>query len=411
DLEICVLKSSSLVAARLLCSTGLFNSCELDTDLNNYTEYKRDIPRVQTTYWCPPQTIVIFNAAFLGFDPIEDVFIPPIDGQTIHISKEIQLNRDDIANLHLPRLAALLKGLARRYLDTRDDVAMIAVEQLVDGMNIDEVWVERQLKGSDAAILDLVMSQVRSKRLRIDYYTENKITCFISDEEEAKRERLNDAAIALHRVLSREQVAFDIFGGYAIATFGGPRESKDVDCIASASKDQIIQLLNGKQGFQAIPQSRQDYVALFWSDRADRGNAVLVEVFCEKFPGSHYTMGDVPCNTVSIKGSCLGEGMACFLDPFYLFKGKLRATATRAKFHDSADLRMLVGKYEGVLKSHAHELHLEYVGLSLKRYPELERLFEQLGVDIEQAKRAANGLDLNRLPAPAPGDVQRGLLG
>lgn len=190
DLEICVLKSSSLAAARLLCSTGLFNSCELDTDFNNYTEYKRDIPRVQTTYWCPPQTIVIFNAAFFGIDAIEDVLVPPIDGQTIHISKEIQLNRDDIANLHLPRLAALLKGLARRYLDTRDDVAMIAVEQLVDGMNIDQVWVERQLKGSDAAILDLVMSQVRSKRSRIDYYTENKITCFISDEEEAKKVRL-----------------------------------------------------------------------------------------------------------------------------------------------------------------------------------------------------------------------------
>lgn len=101
------------------------------------------------------------------------------------------------------------------------------------------------------------------------------------------QERLNDAAIALHRVLSREQVTFGIFGGYAIATFGGPRESKDVDCIASVSKEQIIQLLNDKEGFQAIPQGRQDYVAFFWSDRTDRGNAVLVEIFCEKFPGEH----------------------------------------------------------------------------------------------------------------------------
>ncbi|KID88399.1 hypothetical protein MAJ_11062, partial [Metarhizium majus ARSEF 297] len=153
------------------------------------------------------------------------------------------------------------------------------------------------------------------------------------------QERLNDAAIALHRVLSREQVTFGIFGGYAVATFGGPRESKDVDCIASVSKDQIIRLLNNKEGFQVIPQGRQDYVAFFWSDRIDRGNAVLVEIFCEKFPESRYSMVNVPCNTVSIKGISLGQGMACFLGPFYLFKGKLRAAATRAKFHDSADLR------------------------------------------------------------------------
>lgn len=162
----------------------------MDGNFNNYTEYKRDIPRVRTTGWCSPQTIVIFTAAFFGFDSIEDVFIPPIGERNIHISKEIQLNREDISNLHLPRLAPLLKGLAKRFLDKRDDVAMIAVEQLVDGMDLDEAWVERQLGGSDAALLDLVMGQIRSKMSRIDYYMENKTTCFISDEEEAERVRL-----------------------------------------------------------------------------------------------------------------------------------------------------------------------------------------------------------------------------
>ncbi|KAG8425865.1 hypothetical protein J3459_008656 [Metarhizium acridum] len=190
DLEICVPKSSSSVAANLLCSTGLFNSCEMGGDFNNFTEYKRDIPRVRTTCWCPPQTIVIFNAAFFGFDSIEDVLVPPMSEGNIHISKEIELNREDITNLHLPRLAPLLKGLATRFLDTKDDVAMIGVEQLVDGMDLDEAWVERQLGGSDAALLDLVMSQIRSKKSRIDYYADNKITCFISDQEEAEKIRL-----------------------------------------------------------------------------------------------------------------------------------------------------------------------------------------------------------------------------
>lgn len=101
------------------------------------------------------------------------------------------------------------------------------------------------------------------------------------------QERLNDAAIALHRILSQEHVKFGIFGGYAIGAIGGVRESKDIDCLASVSKDRIIQVLNNKGGFQAIPQSRQDYVAFFWSDKPDRQNAVLVEIFCEQFPGQH----------------------------------------------------------------------------------------------------------------------------
>lgn len=95
-----------------------------------------------------------------------------------------------------------------------------------------------------------------------------------------RQERLNDAAIALNRILSRNGIKFGIFGGYAVGILGGPRESKDVDCLASVTKKQIISLLDGKEGFQCIPQSREDYVAFFWSERP-----VLVEIFCERFPG------------------------------------------------------------------------------------------------------------------------------
>ncbi|RYO85722.1 hypothetical protein DL766_009367 [Monosporascus sp. MC13-8B] len=408
--HICVPNSSSLVAAGFLCSTGLFEPFELDSDFNNYTEYKRGFPRVRTTRWTyPPQAIVVFPAPFFGLDPIETILVPPSADQKVHISKEIpDLSQEEIANLPLPRLAPLLKGLAKRFLDTGDDVAMIAVEQLVDGMNLDEAWAKKQLEGSDATLITLVMNQIRSKKSRIDYFTENKITCFISDEEEAenvrlipglnecilaimravvKTKRLNDAAIALHRVLSRERINFGIFGGYAIGAIG-----------VSA------------RGFQAISQSRQDYVAFFWSDRPDRKNAVLVEIFCEKFPGARYSMANVQCRSVPVRGLSLGQGTSSFLDPFYLFKGKVRAAATRAKFHDSADLRMLASRYASAIKSRTNELNLEYVGLAIKRYIELGRLIQQLGVDVEKAKRAAKHLDLNKLPPPAPGDVQRGLL-
>lgn len=99
------------------------------------------------------------------------------------------------------------------------------------------------------------------------------------------QDRLNDAAIALHRVLTHSNIHFGIFGGYAIGVLGGNRESKDIDCIASISKEQILTVLDGKDGFSAIPQSRQDYVAFLWSDKPDRSQAVLVEIFCERFSG------------------------------------------------------------------------------------------------------------------------------
>jgi hypothetical protein len=124
--------------------------------------------------------------------------------------------------------------------------------------------------------------------------------------------------------------------------------------------------------------------------------------------GAQFSMAGLPCKTVTIQGLSLGEGTSRFLDPFYLFKGKLRAAATRAKFHDSADLRMLASKYEDTIKPRVGQLKLEYVGLALKRYIELGILFEQLGVDVEAAKEAVK--DIDELPPPALGDVQRGLL-
>ncbi|RSL84854.1 hypothetical protein CDV31_016651 [Fusarium ambrosium] len=191
DLEICVPESRSVVAASLLCYTGLFEPFPSDSESNNYTEYRRGFPRVRTTLWAkPPQAITIFPAALFDLGPIEKHLVRFADCK-VHISKEMShLDAEDIAALPLPRLAPLLGGLAKRYLDTQDDMAMIAVEQLVDGMNLDEAWVERNLKDSDPALLRLVMNRIHGKESRIDYYSDNTITCFISGPEEAESVRL-----------------------------------------------------------------------------------------------------------------------------------------------------------------------------------------------------------------------------
>lgn len=100
-------------------------------------------------------------------------------------------------------------------------------------------------------------------------------------------DHLHDAALALKQLLGRANVKFGIFGGYAVSVMGGVRESKDVDLMAAVNKDEIVSLLNGKNGFTLIPQSRQDYVAFLWQipGKKPGNNQVLVEIFCETFPG------------------------------------------------------------------------------------------------------------------------------
>lgn len=104
------------------------------------------------------------------------------------------------------------------------------------------------------------------------------------------QQRLNDAAIALQQVFGPANVKFAVFGGYAVTTLGGTRESKDVDCIAKLTKEDAIRLLDQRNGFAVVPQTRQDYVAFLWSKSGDSRNAVLVEIFPERFPGKQLFM-------------------------------------------------------------------------------------------------------------------------
>ncbi|KAL4907890.1 hypothetical protein BDW74DRAFT_175678 [Aspergillus multicolor] len=226
-----------------------------------------------------------------------------------------------------------------------------------------------------------------------------------------RRDCLNDAVIALHRMRAAADIPFGIFGGHAISVLGGFRESKDIDCLASVTKEQILAVLDGKGGFVAIPQEWQDYVAFLWSDSHDRNDLVLVEVFCEKFAGAVYTMDNIQTTIRTVKGQHFGTGHTSFLDPFLIFKGKLRAAATRDEFHDSADLRWLATHYGHAIQARRDELNPEYIGLAMKRYPELELLFRRLGLDIARVRRLTRDLSPSRLPPHGPGDVHRGLLG
>ncbi|KAM3431516.1 hypothetical protein MY4824_007114 [Beauveria thailandica] len=132
-----------------------------------------------------PPSIIIFTANVYGLEPLQQKALQSrgIDGG---FSKEIaDIPLEELAILPLPRLAPFLAGLATKFILTRDDKAMIAVEQLVDGMNLDESWVDSQLADCPQAVRDMIIGQINGKQSRIDYFSDNQVTCFIRDEAEA----------------------------------------------------------------------------------------------------------------------------------------------------------------------------------------------------------------------------------
>lgn len=86
-------------------------------------------------------------------------------------------------------LASLFVGLCRRYLKTGDDVAMMAAEQLIDGMDLDEVWYSRSISPVNPEMEKLSRQLIKGKVARLDDFSGNPITCFVASKAEAKRLR------------------------------------------------------------------------------------------------------------------------------------------------------------------------------------------------------------------------------
>lgn len=90
--------------------------------------------------------------------------------------------------------------------------------------------------------------------------------------------------------------------------------------------------------------------------------------------------------TWSVVGQVFGTGSISLLDPVHIFKGKLRARATRNKHHDAAHLRYLEGEFRADLQQKSDQFNLEYADLAMKRSPELEHPFSRRGLDLDDAK-------------------------
>lgn len=95
------------------------------------------------------------------------------------------MSEEHVRSLPFPRLPSLLIGYARRYVESQDDPSMIAAEQLVDGMDLDEAWCKRHLNGVEPGVVDVIVDRVQTKHQRLDDFSENTVTCYVKDEEAA----------------------------------------------------------------------------------------------------------------------------------------------------------------------------------------------------------------------------------
>jgi hypothetical protein len=162
-------------------------------DFDVFTQHMRGIPRLRPTLWCTTSLAVIISPdSRLGLQPLEKTVAWRQDLASdapcsAHILDVIPWA--DVPTLPVPYLAPLFVGLCGRYLKTGDDVAMMAAEQLVDGMDLDEAWYSRNISSVDPEVEKLSRQLIKGKAARLDDFSGNLITCFVASEAEAKRLR------------------------------------------------------------------------------------------------------------------------------------------------------------------------------------------------------------------------------
>ena len=156
---------------------------------NIYTEHKHGCPRFR--YLPNPQAfVVLFADQQLGLEPLEKTIIPARKhSQHVAYSQQILdiIPMETLVSLPMPSLLPFFRGLCRNYCETNSAVYAIAAEQLVDGMDLDEVWCRKHMPGLDSKELAYAMTLVEGKSSRIDDFSPNSVTCFIPNEVEAQR--------------------------------------------------------------------------------------------------------------------------------------------------------------------------------------------------------------------------------
>ncbi|KAL4950222.1 hypothetical protein BDW69DRAFT_172640 [Aspergillus filifer] len=165
DVEICVPGSSLSEAVSTLCSVAGFEQVEVE-EYDIFTEYKRGFPTLKA----PGSSLrlVIFSDSHLGLSNLADHILPSEERLSSTRGDQILdlVPREEIEHLPVPRLSTFFAGLCSRYFESNDYMARIAVEQLVDGMDLDFDWVKTNLEGETPRVRELANQLVAEKASR-----------------------------------------------------------------------------------------------------------------------------------------------------------------------------------------------------------------------------------------------------
>ena len=197
DLEIAVRQVDITRAAGLLKSeTELFEAADEDT-FNIYTEFKRGLPRFRCRNSSTAHVVLLPDMSLNSQGVVARVVPQSLHQQDSEYSFELLdlVPKNRIPSLPVPFLGPLLSDYSRKYIASQDAIAAMAVDGLIDGMDLDELWCVRNLTDLEPPGLEYVHSRVRGRLSRIDYFSPNKVTCIILDDEERER---------LYRVPGRE---------------------------------------------------------------------------------------------------------------------------------------------------------------------------------------------------------------
>jgi hypothetical protein len=148
--------------------------------------YKQDSPRFLDLKWRQIPIVLLSNG---GTEIDESKALREAKHSVeVFYSKEIleYLSVRDIKCIPIPSLTSFIQYLCRLHFNLGDEMPRIRLEQLVDGMNIDEEWCQENSFREGTCAIQYLLNLVNSKGDRVDDFSEKLVTCNIADQKAAE---------------------------------------------------------------------------------------------------------------------------------------------------------------------------------------------------------------------------------
>lgn len=189
DLEISVSQNHlSRASAALKSEHELFELAN-ETAFNVYTEYRRGLPRFRFRNNSAACFVLFPDETRYCEGLVENIVTQSLHRRDSEYSFELLglIPEDRITSLPFPFLGTLLSSCCQKYMFSQDVIPAMAIDGLIDGMDLDESWCSRNLTKIEPYCLNYLLSRVRGKISRIDYFSPNTVTCIILNNEERER--------------------------------------------------------------------------------------------------------------------------------------------------------------------------------------------------------------------------------